>query len=158
MIILRKATLADCQEIYDLQVISFKSLLDKYQDMDSNPGAEKVEYIMEQFQKPFIDFYLICLDEKHIGAMMIAHFEKTGIMNRICILPEYQEKGYAQEAMRIAESFYPDVEKWKLETILQEKKLCHLYEKMGYQRTDENLHIKEGMDIISYEKSVLNEA
>ena len=32
------------------------------------------------------------------------------------------------------------------------EKLCYLYSKMGYQRTGEIEHIKEGMDIVFFEK------
>ena len=43
-------------------------------------------------------------------------------------------------------------EKWELDTILQEKKLCYLYEKMGYQKTGKTEKIKDGMDLVYYAK------
>ena len=41
---------------------------------------------------------------------------------------------------------------WNLDTIKQEPKLCHLYEKMGYRRTEKKNTIKEGMTLVFYEK------
>ena len=32
---------------------------------------------------------------------------------------------------------------------------CHLYSKMGYQKTGEIEHIKDGMDIVFFEKQVV---
>ena len=57
------------------------------------------------------------------------------------------------EAIRKVESLFPDAVSWRLDTIAQEKKLCHLYQKMGYRKTGETEHIKDGMDTIFFEKS-----
>ena len=43
-------------------------------------------------------------------------------------------------------------ENWKLDTILQEKGNCHLYEKLGYKKTGIIENINERMDIVYYEK------
>ncbi len=69
----------------------------------------------------------------------------------IFIMAEYRGKGYAQAAMRAAEELH-GAENWALDTILQEKGNCHLYEKMGYRRTGEEQVINERMTIIGYEK------
>ena len=61
---------------------------------------------------------------------------------------------YAQETICQAEGKYPESVLWKLETILQEPKLCHLYEKMGYRRTGKTERVKDGMDLVYYEKEV----
>jgi len=39
-----------------------------------------------------------------------------------------------------------------LDTILQEKSNCYLYEKIGYKKTGQIEKINENMDIIYYEK------
>ena len=80
-------------------------------------------------------------------------------MQKVCfwpifILTEYQGFGYAQEAIRQAEAEYPESILWELETILQEPKLRHLYEKMGYRRTGKTERIRDGMDLVYYEKEV----
>lgn len=49
-------------------------------------------------------------------------------------MQEFQGRGIAQEAIRLCEEIHGK-KVWKLETILQEKKNCHLYEKMGYRKT-----------------------
>ena len=66
-------------------------------------------------------------------------------------MEEYRGKGYAQEAMKAAEEIY-GADNWCLDTILQEKGNIHLYEKMGYRQTGRIDRIKDGMDIVYYEK------
>lgn len=39
-IVLAIATINDAQEIYDLQIKSFKALLEKHHDFNFSPGAE----------------------------------------------------------------------------------------------------------------------
>lgn len=151
-IVLDIATITDAQEIYDLQIKSFKALLEKYQDYDFSPGAEKLDYTIQRLHQPTTDYYFISLKKKHIGALRICHLNKICKLKQIYILPEYHGYGYAQKAIRIVESLYPTVEKWELDTILQEKKLCYLYEKMGYRKTGRVEHIMNGMDLVFYEK------
>ena len=82
--------------------------------------------------------------------------DKIYVLVQILILPEYQNKGLAQQAIKKVESLYPDAEYWRLDTIAQEDKLCHLYSKMGYQKTGEIEHIKDGMDIVFFEKQMVH--
>ena len=52
------------------------------------------------------------------------------------------------------EALREDAECWRLDTIEQEEKLCHLYAKMGYHKTGETEHVKDGMDLVFFEKRV----
>ena len=42
---------------------------------------------------------------------------------------------------------------WSLDTIMQEEGNIYLYEKVGYHQTGEIEHIKDGMDIVFFEKN-----
>ena len=74
-ITLEKADISDAREIYDLQIESFKELLNKYQDFDYSPGAEKPERTVQRLMEPITDFYFISLDGKHIGALRVCDFD-----------------------------------------------------------------------------------
>lgn len=152
MIILEKASLRDCEEIYALQIQSFRALLDHYRDYDYSPGAEKIERTIQRLEEPKTDYYFISLNGKHIGALRICNYEKLCKLNQIFIIPAYQGYGYAQQAISAVERLYPNAERWELDTILQEEKLCYLYEKMGYRKTGKTQRIKEGMDLVFYRK------
>ncbi len=58
-------------------------------------------------------------------------------------MPEYRNKGYAQGSIREAKRIYGE-RHWKLDTIIQEKGNCYLYEKFGYHQTGkpEQINIK----------------
>ena len=66
-------------------------------------------------------------------------------------MEEYRNRGYAQQAIKALENLYGS-DNWCLDTILQEKGNCHLYEKMGYHRTGKTEKINDLMDIVFYEK------
>ena len=154
VISLRKAEYADCPLIHSIQVRSFISLLQKYEDYDSNPAAESLERIQQRFDQPFTDYYLILSCDEPVGMLRVCDFGLNCRLSPICILPEYQGKGYAQMAIMLMEKLYPEAMRWQLDTIAQEEKLCRLYEKMGYRKTGKMEQIKEGMDLIYYEKEM----
>ena len=151
-----RATFSDCPDIYRLQIRSFGELLEKYQDYETNPGAEKIERIYERFQQSETDYWMIKLNEEIIGAVRVCDFGTLCKLKQIFILPEFQKKGYAQDTINAVEALYPKAIRWELDTILQEKKLCHLYEKMNYTRTGKIENIKKGMDLVFYAKSLSN--
>lgn len=148
---LEKADISDAQELYDMQIKSFKALLTRYQDSNS-PGAETIERTFQRMKDPSTDFYFISLCGKHIGALRIYSSGELCKLKQIFILPKYQGYGYAQQAISLVESFYPDAGRWELDTILQEEKLCYLYEKMGYKKTGKIEAVKDGMDLVFYAK------
>ena len=151
---LKQVTESDCATIHRIQVKAFSQLLLKYQDYSSNPAAESLDQIKQRFDQSFTDYYLIMLDEVAIGMLRVCDFGEHCRLSPICILQDYQGKGYAQEAIRQMENLYPNAKKWELDTIAQEEKLCYLYEKMGYRKTGRMENLKDGMDIVYYEKNM----
>ena len=154
MIDLKKADRSDCETIHRIQVKAFSPILLKYQDYDSNPASESLDDIYRRFDQSFTDYYLIELDESVIGALRVCDFGATCKLSPICILPEFQGNGYAQKAIRLMEDLYPKAGLWELDTIAQEEKLCYLYEKIGYRKTGRVDQLKDGMDIVYYEKTI----
>ena len=78
--------------------------------------------------------------------------ESCFYISPIFILPKYQGQGIGYVAIQKAFEMYPDIKVRKLDTILQEKGNCHLYEKCGFQRIGEEQVINEKMTLINYEK------
>jgi predicted GNAT family N-acyltransferase len=154
-LLFEKLTRDDSEKIHELQVISFKALLDKYQDYETNPGAETLERIKQRFDYPQVDHYFTKLQGEIIGYIRIAkQDEATYSLSQMFILPNHRGKGYAQQTILQAELLYPQAKSWSLDTIKQESKLCHIYEKMGYRQTGETKQIKDGMDIVFYRKEL----
>ena len=140
-----------------MQVSAFTELLEKYRDVDTNPASESLEKIQNKFNQSFTDYYFIMLDETKIGVVRVVRLSDTICrISPMFILPEYQNNGYAQLALSAVEKLYPNADEWQLDTIKEESKLCHLYEKCGYIPTGKEEVIKDGMTIAYYSKKVQN--
>jgi GNAT superfamily N-acetyltransferase len=155
-ITLKEAHVSDCEKIHEMQIIGFKALLDKYQDYETNPGAESLEKIKWRFEFPQGQHYFIEANGESVGYIRIVRIdEQTCNLSQMFILPKYQGNGFAQQAIQEVEMLKPQAKHWTLDTIEQEEKLCYLYEKMGYKRTGTKTIIKDGMNIVDYAKSYL---
>lgn len=93
-------------------------------------------------------------DEISVGAIRVVDDKKENIRKRISpifILPEHRNKGYAKKAIIEAERIHGD-KNWFLDTILQERGNCALYEKMGYVPTGRTEEINDKLILVHYEK------
>ncbi len=137
-----------------MQKRAFRSLLDKYSDFDTNPGNEPISKVEARLMQESIYYYVIYLDDEPAGAIAVVDDKLEGKRKRIAplfILPEYQNRGIAQETIRQVEEIHGR-SCWKLNTILEEAGNCHLYEKMGYHRTGCTETINETLTLVFYEK------
>lgn len=153
-ITLLRANIDDAEELHAMQIEAFKELLEKYQDFDTSPANESVEKVEARLQQDFTYYYFICIGQQKAGAIRVIDKKENGINKRISpifILPEFQGKGIAQKAIRLCEETHGN-ENWELDTILQEPKNCHLYEKMGYRQTGKTEVINERLTLTFYEK------
>lgn len=148
-----RATIEDAQQLQEMQVKSFQKLLDKYQDYDTSPANEPLEKMITRLDQKDTFYYFICMDEVKVGAIRVidSHTEKNKRISPLYILPEYQNRGIAQIAMKLCEQKH-GCERWELDTILQEERNCHLYEKMGYRRTGKTEKINDKLTLVFYEK------
>ena len=143
----------EIETVWKMQLEAFSGLLEKYQDYDISPGAEPVDNVIARFEQPWSTYYFILAENAKVGVIRIID-KKDGSRKRISpiwIMAEYRNKGYAGQAICQAEELFGE-NNWCLETILQEKGNCHLYEKLGYHQTGRIDKISDCMDIVYYEK------
>ena len=149
-----RASLKDAKEIWEMQVKSFKNLLDKYQDFETNPASETISNIEMRLKQNFTFFYFIFIDNKKVGAIRVVDYKEKNKNKRISplfILPEYRNKGIAQSVIKICEEIHGNIN-WELSTILEEKGNCYLYEKLGYHPTGKIQVINDRLTLIFYHK------
>lgn len=149
-----RAAIKDAEELHTMQVAAFWELLEKYQDYDTSPANEKVEKVEIRLKQDFTYYYFICLGTCKVGAVRVIDKQEDGKNKRISplfILPEFQGQGIAQKAIQLCEELHGK-NGWELDTILQEQKNCHLYEKLGYKRTGETENINEKLTLVCYKK------
>ncbi len=154
MITLQKAGMEDAKTIYAMQAKSFKALLEKYRDYGTNPAAEPLEKVKWRMGQENSSYSFIVAEGKPVGFIRIQDKGAACRVSPICVLPEHQERGYASQAMLLAERLYSQARRWELDTILEEEKLCRLYEKLGYRETGRRERIQPGMTIVYYEKHI----
>ena len=137
-----------------MQIAAFSELLDRYQDYELSPGAEPVDKIIARYEMPGSVYYFIEAEGEKVGVIRVVdkNDDSRKRISPLWIMSEYRGRGYAQQAITAVEELYGE-DKWSLDTILQEKGNCHLYEKMGYHRVGEIEHINDRMDIVFYEKN-----
>lgn len=149
---LRQASQEDIVPLWEMQVEAFKPLLEKYKSERVNPACESVDKVRMRFEHPCSDYYVIEADAQPVGGVRIIR-RKGGRcqISPLFVRPQFQRRGIARTAIRLLESRYPGVQ-WELNTILEEKGNCRLYEKMGYRRTGEYERVNEHMTLVYYRK------
>lgn len=150
---LKRASLNDAGTIFKMQIKAFKDLLSKYEDYDTNPGNEPLEKVVERLNQDYTYFYLIYADGVLAGAVRVVDFkdERAKKISPLFILKEYRNCGIAQKAILLAEKIHGE-SNWELETILQEKGNCYLYEKAGYHTTGRTEKINDKLTLVFYHK------
>ena len=149
-----KAEFKDLNTILQMQKEAFAELYKKYQDTETSPATEKYEDILFRFNQPETTYYFITTDNINVGVIRIVDCKDGTTRKRISpifIMPKYRNKSYAQQAIKEAECIHGK-QHWKLDTILQERGNCYLYEKLGYHQTGQTEIINEKMTIVFYEK------
>lgn len=152
-IFLYKSDLSDASVIHEMQIKAFLPLFEKYQDQETSPANESVERTISRINQSFTDYYIIKSSNTPVGAIRIVRkSNNTYRVSPIFILPEHQGKGIAQTVFAMIEEIYNDAIIWELDTILQERGNCYLYEKLGYKRIEKINVINDKMTIVFYEK------
>ena len=148
-----RASMQDAETIWQMQRIAFAELLERYQDFDLNPGNEPLEKVQWRLSLPATYFYFIRVNGVNAGAIRVIdhHDASPKKISPLFVMPEFRGMGVAQAAIRSAEAIHGS-DNWRLDTILQEKANCHLYEKMGYRQTGATMVINEKMTLVFYEK------
>ena len=144
----------DAEKLWTMQVQAFQKLLDKYQDLETNPANETKEKIKTKLLQKQTFFYYIYEGNDIVGAIRVID-KKDGSRKRVAplfIMEKFRNKGLAQKAFCEIERIHGK-DNWELDTIFQEKGNCYLYEKLGYIRIGEIDRINDRMDILHYIKN-----
>ena len=149
-----RANKQDAERLWKMQIAAFQDLYAKYQDSETSPATEALEKTIMRLEQSYTYFYYIVVDDAIVGAMRVIDDKEEGkykFLSPIFIMKEFRGRGYAQKAIQLAEEIHGS-SGWTLDTILQEKGNCYLYEKMGYYQTGETRVINERMTLVFYKK------
>lgn len=146
---------SDIDTVFGIQQAAYKPLYEKYHDDNLNPYMESKETVLRKYMRAGTKGYLFLLSGVPVGAVRIIVYpeSKSAKVSALGVLPQYQGQGIAQQALlKIEKMHNDDIERWFLDTILQEAGNCHLYEKIGYKRTGKIQVINEKLTLVFYEK------
>lgn len=145
---------SDIDTVFEIQRTAYKPLYEKYQDHDTNPYLEHEETTLQKYMRENTKGYLFVENGAAVGCVRVALYPdmKSAKISALAVLPQYQGQGIAQQALSVIENLHKDVERWFLDTILQEPGNCHLYEKLGYRRSGKIETINDKMTLVFYEK------
>jgi len=149
-----QAGIEDGETIWNMQREAFQDLYMKYQDDETSPAVEPLDKVMMRLNQHFTYYYFIVCEGETVGAIRIVDKKELGKNKRISpifIMKQFRNKGIAQEAILEAERIHGS-ENWELDTILEEKGNCHLYEKMGYVKTGKTECINDKLTLVFYKK------
>ncbi len=144
----------NAEKLWKMQVNAFQDLYKKYQDTETSPATEGIDKIQMRLNQPFTYYYFIEVDDITVGAIRVVdkkEVEKAKRISPIFIMNEYRNKGYAQKAIQLVEEIHGNSD-WELDTILQEKGNCYLYEKLGYRQTGKTEKINDKLTLVFYRK------
>ena len=151
---LKRIGVEQAEILWKMQVEAFQDMYAKYQDTETSPAAEKIDKTLMRLKQPFTYFYFIEADGKAVGAIRVIDKQEAGKAKRISpifVMPEYRNKGLAQKAIQLAEEIH-GCSDWELDTILQEKGNCYLYEKLGYRKTGKTEMVNDKLTLVFYKK------
>lgn len=157
-VILIPAEEKDAELLYRLQREAFLPLYEIYRDDETSPAMETPEQVLEKIRDCHGIFFIIYLGKVPIGGIRVRNheggvvFQDIRWISPLFIIPNFQNKGLAQQVLQKIMYQYPETVTWRLDTIKQEKKNCHLYEKCGFHQVGNEHFIHPGMSLIEYEK------
>ena len=150
---IREVVINDIDIVFEIQQAAYKPLYEKYHD-DINPYRESKETVRRKYLRDGTKGYLFIENGLPAGSVRIL-IDPEGVnakVSALAVCPNCQGRGIAQRAMMEIERIHRNVVSWRLDTILQEKGNCYLYEKLGYVKTGKTEEIKPGMTLVFYEK------
>lgn len=121
--IVKKFAKENIDDIFRIQQAAYKPLFEKYQDTETNPYMETKEDILMKYTKSGTQGYIFVEDDIAVGAVRIITCDKICKISALAVLPEYQNRGIAQSALKEIEKIHSDCKYWILDTILQSKKI-----------------------------------
>ena len=132
-----RANIQDAEKLWKMQIAAFQDLYAKYKDAETSPATEPLEKVVIRLEQPYTYYYYIKVEDSIVGAVRVVDAKEPNTCKRISpifIMKEFRGRGYAQQAIQLAEVIHGS-SGWELDTILQEKGNCHLYEKLGDRKS-----------------------
>lgn len=163
MIKLRQTTIDDVEILTEIQQKAFYPLYEKYHD-EGNPYLRDKRDILCRLDNPNFLYLTILSDDKIVGGILYRLKGSTPFIKklmfgkyylaRVYVLPEYQSKGIATEAILQSEKFLKNPRKSYVDFPEDLEKNRRCYMKCGYADTGKRLEAEPGLILACFEKII----
>lgn len=143
---------ADINDVHELINIQNESFYDDYIKYGECAGYNHSKESMTNIVLNKITYKIIC-DNQIIGDIIIKdNHDDTYYLGGLCVIPDYENKGIGQEAMKFIERQFPSTAIWTLETPADKKRNHYFYKKMGYNIVKE--YMNGSVKIVLFKKKM----
>ena len=151
VITIKKASVADAEELHKLQRLAYISEAEIYNDYTIPPLVQKLEETREAF-KTYVILKAVS-GGKIIGSVRGELTEDYVYVGRLMVHPDFQNHGLGTRLLNAIEAEFPQVQKFTLATGHKSERNLHLYHKLGYKDTGTRLE-NDRLTMVFLEKTV----
>ena len=127
-------------------------LYEIYRDDETSPVMDTVDKVVCQLAQEDTDYWLIVYEGRMVGGVRVVRKKDANLISPMFVLPEEQNKGIGSAVLEQLFQMYPETFCWRLVTIREEERNCHLYEKMGFSNNLSATKVSGNMTLIGYER------
>lgn len=144
-----RATPEDAETLIDVRNQSFYADFVKYGEC---PGYNISKEDMTNSILNRIAYKIIC-DDRVVGNISVRdNMDGTCYLGCICVIPDYENKGIGQQAIRFIEGEFPNTTVWTLQTPADKERNHYFYKKMGYAIVEE--FVEGSVKMVMFEKKI----
>ncbi|HEY4675147.1 MAG TPA: GNAT family N-acetyltransferase [Candidatus Bathyarchaeia archaeon] len=152
--VIKRATIADAEEVLSLQKLAYQSEAEIYNSFDIPPLTQTLQEIKDEFSSKTV--LKTVFNEKIIGSVRAFLKDGTCYIGRLIVHPNFQNQGIGTKLTNEIERIFSNAKRFELFTGYRSAKNLHLYQKLGYKifKTEK---VNENLKLAYLEKSVKKE-
>ena len=146
-----RATSADAADILALQRLAYQSEAALYDDPSLPPLTETIEALQAELADRIV---LKATSDGTVVGSVRAHLrDGTCYIGRLCVHPEFQNRGIGAQLMHLVEQQFADATRLELFTGHKSERNLYFYRKLGY-REFKRERVHDSVTLIYLEKAV----
>lgn len=144
-----RASVDDVDKLIEVQNKSFYGDFIKYGEC---PAYNRSKESMSNSILNRITFKIMCNDEIVGDIIVRDNHDSTYFLGGLCVIPEYENKGIGQEAIKFIESEFSNATVWTLETPADKTRNHYFYKKFGYKIVEE--YTDKSVKVVLFKKEI----